>query len=365
MTAAGAPGSAAGPADSSAPAGDAPLPFVTIAVPVRDEAATLGPCLEAIRAQDYPPERVQILVVDGASRDGSRAVAARVAAGDPRITILDNPSGRVAAALNLALDAALGEFLVRIDAHALVAADYVRRSIDLLRRTGADNVGGPMAPRGDSPLGEAIARAMRSRFGVGPARFRYARRVEEVDTVYLGAYPKALFERVGRFNEELVRNQDYEMNYRIRKAGGRILVDPAIRSTYRVRPDLPSLWRQFWSYGYWKPQMLRRHPRSLRARQLAAPALVGAMVLGLAAAVAAALTASPAPVALALAMAATVAAYVLASCATALVHGFRGAWTAAPRLPAVFATMHLAWGAGFWLGLLRPPRNRERAGSPR
>ena len=271
------------------------------------------------------------------------------------------------AALNLGLRAARGEVFLRIDAHTLVAPDYVRRCVERLRLSGAENVGGPMSPAGASPLGASIAAAMHCRFGVGPARFRYARAVEEVDTVYLGAFPRALFDRIGGFSEAMVRNQDYEMNYRIRRAGGRILVDPAIRSTYLVRPDLRSLARQFASYGYWKAQMLRRHPRSLRPRQLAAPAFVAALALSALASVAALVdlavtgagagTGWPVPPLLVAALLPAVAALHLAASV-----GFAGSVARrcglriALALPAVFATMHLAWGWGFWRGVVRPPR---------
>jgi hypothetical protein len=281
-----------------------------------------------------------------------------------------NPGGLVPAALNLGLRAARGEVFLRIDAHTLVAPDYVRRCVERLRLSGAENVGGPMSPAGASPLGASIAAAMHCRFGVGPARFRYARAVEEVDTVYLGAFPRSLFDRIGGFSEAMVRNQDYEMNYRIRRAGGRILVDPAIRSTYLVRPDLQSLARQFASYGYWKAQMLRRHPKSLRARQLAAPVFVAA--LGLAALASAAALAAlavsgggggdgwPIPPLLVAGLFPAVAALHLVvslgvACGIARRRGLR---TALP-LPAVFATMHLAWGWGFWRGVARPPRRSD------
>ncbi len=343
-------------------------PLATVVVPVRDEAGSIAACLSALQEQDYPPDRLEFLVVDGGSGDGSREIVDGIARADARIRCLENPGGLVPAALNAGLRAARGEIFLRVDAHTIVAADYVRRCVDRLRLSGAENVGGPMSPEGVTPLGSSIAAAMHCRFGVGPARFRYAREVEEVDTVYLGAFPRALFDRVGGFSEAMVRNQDYEMNYRIRRAGGRILVDPAIRSTYRVRPDLGSLGRQFASYGYWKAQMLRRHPRSLRPRQLAAPLLVAALALSALASLAALLWAGiPAPAAW---LFPAVAALYLAtsvgvSCAVALRRGLR---TALP-LPAVFATMHLAWGGGFWTGVLLPPRTvlpdpRERTTIP-
>ncbi len=341
------------------PNGGAPeLPLATVVIPVRDEARSLAVCLRAVQAQDYPPGKLEVFVVDGGSRDGSCAIVDAVVGRDPRFRRLENPGGLVSTALNLGLRAAHGEILLRVDAHTIVEPDYVRRCVERLRASGASNVGGPMSPEGATPLGAAIALAMHCRFGVGPARFRYARAVEEVDTVYLGAFPRGLFERVGEFSEAMVRNQDYEMNYRIRRAGGRILVDPAIRSTYLVRPDLESLWRQFASYGYWKAQMLRRHPRSLRARQLAAPALVAALVLSALASFSSLVGLAPPELsALGRGLFPAVAGLYLAAClgvsvAVALRQGLR----VSLPLPAVFATMHLAWGGGFWVGALFPPR---------
>jgi succinoglycan biosynthesis protein ExoA len=337
-------------------------PLATVVIPMRDEARSIADCLGAVAAQDYPRDRLEIFVVDGGSGDGSREILDRFAAGDARFHRLENPGGLVPEALNLGLRAARGEIFLRIDAHTIVAPDYVRRCVERLRSSGAENVGGPMQPQGATPLGEGIAAAMHCRFGVGPARFRYAREVEEVDTVYLGAFPRALFDRVGEFNVAMVRNQDYEMNYRIRRAGGRILVDPEVRSTYLVRPDLPSLWRQFASYGYWKAQMLRRHPRSLRPRQLAAPALVAALFLAALTGLAGLLAPQmPRPLQ---ALLPIVAALYLAtslgvSAAVALRRGLRTAIS----LPLVFATMHLAWGGGFWFGVLFPPRGAARRGA--
>jgi GT2 family glycosyltransferase len=330
-------------------------PLATVVIPVRNEASSIADCLRAVQAQDYPAGRLEVFVVDGGSLDGSREIVERTVGGDDRFLRLENPGGLVPAALNLGLRAAHGEVFLLIDAHTIVAPDYVRRCVERLRASGAENVGGPMSPQGASPLGDGIAAAMHCRFGVGPARFRYAREVEEVDTVYLGAFPRALFDRIGEFSTAMVRNQDYEMNYRIRRAGGRILVDPAIRSTYLVRPDLPSLWRQFGSYGYWKAQMLRRHPRSLRPRQLAAPAFVAALVAAALATLAGFLW-PQLPAACRWAFPVVAGLYVATSLGVAAAVAVRRGLRTAVRLPAVFATMHLAWGGGFWLGALRPPR---------
>lgn len=331
------------------------LPLATVIVPARNEEAHLGDCLSALAAQDYPRDRLEVLIVEGGSTDATRAVAERFIRSDPRFRLLDNPHGRVAAGLNLGVAQARGEVLLRVDAHTLPAPDYARRCVQALAATGADNVGGPMLPQGETRVGEAVACAMGSRFGVGTARFRFARAVEEVDTVYLGAFPRRVFERVGPFNEELDRNQDYEMNYRIRRAGGHIVVDPRIRSVYRTRRTLADVRLQYADYGYWKAQMLRRHPASLRARQLAAPALV----LGLAATALAtllALVAPGVPRLLVWALPALLALYLGVGLAVALRLAARRGWRLLPALLAVFPTLHLSWGCGFLAGLWARPR---------
>ncbi|MEO7793825.1 MAG: glycosyltransferase family 2 protein [Thermoanaerobaculia bacterium] len=365
-----APGQEPGAPPEGGGVRDDELPLATVVIPMRNEAGSIARCLAAVQSQDYPRDRLEVFIVDGASRDGSRAIVERTVGGDARFKRLENPGGLVPVALNLGLAAARGEVFLRIDAHTIVEPDYVRRCVELLRASGAENVGGPLLPVGATTLGDGIAAAMRCRFGVGPARFRYARAVEEVDTVYLGAFPRALFERIGGFSEAMVRNQDYEMNYRIRRAGGRILVDPAIRSTYLVRPDLPSLWRQFASYGYWKAQMLRRYPRSLRLRQVAAPGLVAALFGTLLASLAgitgmageSGSAGTWLPEGARWFFPALVALYLAASLGFAAAIGLRRGLRVAIALPAIFATMHLAWGGGFWIGVLLPLRAGRRGG---
>lgn len=319
--------------------------LVTVIVPLRDEEHNVGECLRAITAQTWPRERLEVLLVEGGSSDATRPVIEAWAARDSRLKVLDNPGGQVSRALNLGVATATGELIVRIDAHTVPEADYVERSVAALVETGAWCAGGPMLARGRTAVGEAVALAMRHPFGVGTAKFRHARRREAVDTVYLGAFPREIFARVGPFEERLVRNQDYEMNWRIRCAGGTVFVDPAIRSTYLTRSTFAAVWRQYFEYGFWKRRMLGMHPRSLRLRQLAAPALIAAIAISTGAALAAAL--GLLPVAAAYGLPAIVGLYLgsalAVSAALAARHGARHLL----RLPAVLATMHGAWGMGF------------------
>ena len=327
-------------------------PFLSVVVPLRNEEKTLGQCLAGIAAQQWPADRLEVLLVEGGSSDATREIAARWVTRDPRFRLLENPGGLVSRALNRGVAAARGEIIVRIDAHTLPDPDYLARSVTALAESGAWCVGGPMLARGTSPVGEAVALAMRHPFGAGPARFRYARRRAAVDTVYLGAFPRAVLDRVGPFEERLVRNQDYEMNWRIRRAGGTVLVDPAIRSTYLTRSTLPGVWRQYFDYGFWKRRMLGLHPRSVRPRQLVAPLFVlGLLVAALASAATAAGwlpsrsgLALPALAGLYLAAALGVSGWLAAH------HGVRHL----RRLPLVLATMHFAWGLGFLVACVTP-----------
>ena len=337
-------------------------PFLSIVVPLRNEEKTLAECLAAIAAQQWPAERFEVLLVEGGSRDATRAVAEAWCARDGRFRLLDNPGGLVSRALNRGVAAARGGIVVRIDAHTLPDPDYLARSVAALAETGAWCVGGPMLARGTTPVGEAVALAMRHPFGAGPARFRYARRRERVDTVYLGAFPRQALERVGPFEERLVRNQDYEMNWRIRCAGGGVLVDPAIRSTYLTRATLAEVWRQYFDYGFWKRRMLRLHPRSVRPRQLVAPLFV--LCLLLAAAASGAAAAGWLAPALVWALPTLAGLYLAAALGVSLSLAARQGLRHLSRLPVVLATMHFAWGLGFLAACARPwPEARAPRGS--
>ena len=209
-------------------------PRVSVILPVRNEADHLGVCLDAILAQDCPAEELEVLVVDGASEDGTREVVRHYARNDPRVRLASNPQQIVPTAMNAGIRAARGEIIVRVDGHTTIAADYVRLGVEALHRTGAMNVGGPMTAVGGGWFGDAVAAATSSRFGVG-SYFHFGTSEREVDTVYLGMWRRSVFEQVGLFDEELVRNQDDELNYRIRKAGGSVVLIPAMRSASRSR----------------------------------------------------------------------------------------------------------------------------------
>lgn len=326
---------------------DRERPFVSVLVPVRNEAAHVESTVAAILGQDYPADRLEVLFADGRSTDATRSILERAAARDARLVVVDNPCGIVSTGLNAALRVARGAFVVRVDGHTQIAPDYVRACVEALERTGADNAGGRMTAVGDGAFGRAVAAATSSRFGVGGARFHYSDREEWVDTVYLGAWPRAVFARIGPFDEELVRDQDDEFNYRLRAAGGRILLTPAVKSRYTVRGTPRALFRQYFEYGFWKVRVLQKHTAQMRPRQFAPPLFVLALLVASALAVAA-----PAAPAARLPLAGLAALYLAADLvASAIEARRRGANPA--LLALVYPILHVAYGTGFLVGLVR------------
>lgn len=323
------------------------LPLVTLIMPIRNEEAFIERSLGAVLGQDYPADRLQILVVDGMSTDATLDVI-RNMEGVQRVRVLQNPRRIQAAAINVGIEQAAGAVVVRVDGHTVIAPDYVRQCVETLQTTGAQNVGGAMDPVGESPMGQAIALAGKSPFAV-PTAFHVSQQAQYTDTVYLGAWPLAVLRDLGGFNPTLVINEDYELNYRIRQAGGRIFFNPAIRSLYYGRQTLQALRLQYFRYGVGKTRVLRLHPASLRPRQMVAPlfvaGLVGGIPLGLLSPV------------LSMLWLLGILAYLALSVLFSL-RAMRGTanWRVAWRLPIVFLTIHLAWGTGFWVGLLRGGR---------
>jgi len=319
------------------------LPFVSVVIPMRNEAASIGDCVDAVLAQDYPAERLEVLVVDGESDDGSAAVIERYARDTGRVRLLSNPRRIVPPALNTAIRAARGDVIVRVDGHTRIAADYVSTGVETLQRTGADNVGGPMNAVGGGRVGDAVARATASRFGVG-SYFHYGTEEREVDTVYLGMWPRRVFSRVGLFDEELVRNQDDEFNYRLRKAGGRVVLTPRMRSWYQNRQSLRHLARQYFQYGQWKVRVLQKHPRQMSWRHFVPPLFVAGLAVLLAA--------SPFFAAARLLAAAVGGLYAAIVLSLGFHLGGRDGVGAALTTALTFAILHIAWGTGFLYGLL-------------
>jgi succinoglycan biosynthesis protein ExoA len=327
---------------------------VSIIVPCRDEAAFIDAfCADALRQALPAPWQLELIVADGGSGDGTRARLQQLAAADARLRVVDNPARFVAAGLNRALAAARGSILVRMDVHTRYAPDYVAQCLAALQRSGADNVGGPWRAEGQGAWGRAIAAAFQSRWVAGGARSRDLLYEGEVDTVYLGCWPRASFERFGPFDESLVRNQDDEHNLRILRGGGRVWQSAAIRSVYRPRDSLAALWRQWLQYGYWKPFVAKKHgqPAALRHR------VPGLFVAALAGAALLALAGWPLPLAV---LSAAYAGLVLALSVSVAAGS---SWDLLWRLPWVVAAQQLGYGIGSLAGhwdAWRHDRGRER-----
>ncbi len=320
-------------------------PTVSVLLPILNEERTIERCLDAILAQNYAANKLEILVIDGGSTDETPELVQQYVECDPRIWLLANPERLQAHALNIGVAAANSEIIVRVDGHTLIAPDYVQQCVRLLSELADQdvvNVGGLMRPVGETPIGCAIAAAGSSAFGV-PTAFHHSAQAQFVDTVYLGAWPRALFAQIGRFNPAVNVNEDYEFNFRTRQAGGKLYLSPDIHSTYICRQTYRELARQYFRYGRQKIEMLRCYPTSLKIRHLAAPVFVAALI-GL-------------PI---LAMWASffwllwllvIAVYVGAS-AYASKRASAKSSASLWRIMQAFGVMHIFWGAGFWRGWL-------------
>jgi succinoglycan biosynthesis protein ExoA len=247
------------------------LPFVSLVMPMRNEAAHIESCLRTLLEQDYPRERMEIIVADGASEDGSREIVDRFAAEHPVVRVVDNPERVVPTGLNVAIRAARGEYVLRVDAHAEYACDYVSQCVAYLRKTGADNVGGPLItlPGADTREARCIAAITSHPVVVGGSRFRSSMAEEYADGAFFGAFPRDLFDRIGYFNEALVRHQDNEFNSRILQHGGKIFKTPKVVVRYYNQARLVGLLRQAFRNGQWHVLALLGNPASFKIRYFA------------------------------------------------------------------------------------------------
>lgn len=295
--------------------------------------------------QDYPRDRIEILIVDGMSSDATRRIIQEFQIQHSNILLLDNPNGIVPTGLNIALQHANGEIIVRVDGHTIIANDYVSQCVKVLQESGADNVGGCMKALGKSPFGEAVAFATSSPFGVGDAHFHYSNAEEWVDSVYMGAWPRLIFYEIGLFDEEMVRDQDDEFNYRLRENGGKIFLSPRIISEYSVRSTPGDLWRQYFQYGYWKVRVLQKHPLQMRLRQFI-PLL---FVFGLVVTLLLTFSTSWGWYFLLLICGSYILANLFSSVKIATIKGCR----LLPLLLLAFTILHISYGSGFLIGLIK------------
>jgi len=255
-------------------------PDVDVVMPIRNEAAHLAVAVAAVRSQEYPGV-VRIFLAVGPSDDGTERVADELASSGHDLVVVDNSSGITPAGLNVAIRAGSAPVVVRVDGHSELSDGYIRRAVETMGRTGAVNVGGRQVPTPATPFEEAVAAATTSWLGTGGATYRVGGKEGPVDTVFLGVFDRAAIEAVGLFDERLIRNQDYELNIRLRMAGGTVWFDPELSVGYRPRGSWRALARQYFEYGRWKAVVLQMHPESARPRQLAPPLAIGGVVAGL------------------------------------------------------------------------------------
>lgn len=308
-------------------------PAVSVILPVLNEEAHLAESVSAILSQDYLGV-FEVILALGPSRDRTDEIARSLAERDSRIKLVSNPTGKTAAGLNVAIAASLSPVIVRVDGHAKIPSNYISLAVEILKKSGAVNVGGIMAAEGVSNFEIAVARAMRSPFGVGTSRFHTGGVSGEVDTVYLGVFRREAINAVGGFDERYTRAQDWELNHRLRKNGGKIYFDSRLQVTYRPRPNLKKLAKQYFQYGRWRRVVSRSHSGTINLRYLAPPLALIATAISLAMGLAfSSLFYLPAAI------------YCLFLIIASIFIG------KSPRefilLLAIIPTMHFAWGAGF------------------
>ncbi len=343
--------------ETYAPAPDGPLhdtpavavarvwPAVSVIMPVLNEARHLASSVTQILAQEYCGDMELVLAL-GPSKDDTDRIARELAASDPRVKLVRNPSGKTPAGLNIAVQAASHGIIARVDGHGILLPGYLERAVTLLESTGAANVGGLMLAVGVTGFEQAVARAYSCKVGLGGGSFHVGGQEGPADSVYLGVFRRQVLELLGGFDEHYHRAQDWELNHRIRQSGGVVWFSPDLAVTYRPRSSWTELVRQFFHTGRWRREVIRRHPDSVRPRYLAPPAVTAAIVAGTAAGVAGAVTGHQALQWGWLAPAA----YCVGVVGAAAAESEGLSWRARAWLPAVLATVHLSWGSGFLFG---------------
>jgi GT2 family glycosyltransferase len=323
------------------------IPYVSILVPMRNEAAFIANCLDSILENDYPKDRLEILVIDGMSTDGSREIVQECAMRVPWIRLLENPKKIVPTGLNIGIAHAKGDIIMLMNAHSTYSHNYISELVAWLEKSGADNVGGVCVtyPANDTSMAQAIAIGLSHPFGVGNSHFRIgAAEPRWVDTVPYGCFTREVFDRIGTFDEQLARNQDDEFNFRLARRGGRVLLVPHVVSYYFARESASKLWRMYYQYGYFKPLVARKVGRIMTVRQLIPPLFV----LGL---LGSALLA-PWSRAMWLVLVSIVGAYATAAIACSISVALKRGGRCGLALCMVFPLMHVSYGLGFLKGML-------------
>jgi len=252
---------------------------VSVVIPMRNEEKYIGKCLDSLLAQEWDGGPLEVVVVNGESEDGSKQIVENMMPIFPRLKLLDNSRRITPVSLNIGVKAATGDVIIILGAHSYVAKDFVSKNLHFLDTMAVDCVGGSISPVGDTYQGEAIALAMSSPIGVGNAFYRYSKVQRLVDTVQFGAYRREIFYRIGYFDEELVRNQDFELNHRIVSTGGRILLAPQVHGYYVVRSSIPKLFKQYFDYGFWKTKVISKEVGAFRLRYQIPPIFIMALAV--------------------------------------------------------------------------------------
>ncbi|MYV51685.1 glycosyltransferase family 2 protein [Streptomyces sp. SID3212] len=319
-------------------------PAVSVIMPVLNEERHLRNSVRHILEQEYAGE-MEVVIALGPSTDRTDEIAAELVREDPRVHTVPNPTGRTPAALNAAIAASTHPVVVRVDGHGMLSPNYIATAVRLLEETGAQNVGGVMHAEGETDWEHAVAAAMTSKIGVGNAAFHTGGQAGPAETVYLGVFRREALERAGGYNVEFIRAQDWELNFRIREAGGAIWFSPELRVQYRPRPSVGALAKQYKDYGRWRHVVARYHAGSINLRYLAPPTAVCVIAAGIVAG------------ALLTPWAFVVPAGYLAAITAGSVPAGKGLPLAARlRIPVALATMHMSWGYGF----LTSPRSLAR-----
>ena len=317
-------------------------PEITVIVPARNEEGHIGRCFESLFKQSYPMDRVEIIVLDGESEDRTAEEVGLISEKHRNVRLVKNKKRKIPAALNIGIDEAKGDIIVRVDAHTVYDRDYIRKSVELLLTTEASNVGGVIAPIGNGFVSNAIAIGVSSPFGVGNAYHRFARNEMWVDSVPFGCWRKSTLQSLGGYNESYEANEDYELNYRLRRSGGKVLLSPEIKSTYFSRTSLKSLFKQYFRYGQSKVRMLIDHPESLVLRQAVPPMFVAMLLFSLFISYFSILP-----------LACVFVPYALCNIFFSFGTSIKKGLKYLALLPVVFFSIHVAWGSGFLFGMKR------------
>jgi glycosyltransferase involved in cell wall biosynthesis len=312
---------------------------------MRNEAGYIERCLRSIFTQDYPVECLEVLVYDSFSTDSSRQIVERFVDERPNCRLFDNPKVTQSAAWNLGIAQARGDVIGIVSAHAELAPDYVRQAVETLRRTGANLVGGPTRSVSDTFVGQVVALALNTSFGVGGGKFHYTMREIESDTVFMGLCWRELYKQIGGFDEDMVRNQDDEFSYRLLEAGGSIVCNPAIQSRYFSRSTLGSLLHQYFQYGFWKVRVMQKHPRQMRFRQFTPPIFVFALLVSFFFTIC-----IPWGYICLVLIAGS---YLIANISASIVAAAQKGWKHLLLLPVCYAILHVSYGSGFLVGLIK------------